>query len=888
MNPGDMLVHYEILEKAGVGGMGEVYRAKDTRLDRTVAIKIMSETMAMNEDLRSRFQREAKAISSLNHPNICTLFDVGHEDDTDFLVMEYIEGESLAERLTQGPLATADLLSIAIQVADGLDAAHRQGLIHRDLKPGNIMLTRSGAKILDFGLAKISAPGINNASSATMATIPMTAPLTMDGTILGTIQYMAPEALEGNEADARSDIFAFGALLYELATGQKAFAGKSQASLIASILKEKPAPVSQIQPLAPPMLEQVIDQCLAKDPTDRWQTAGDLKRALQWIVDGGSQAGVPVKVSKRRKTREIVLMGVVAVFALIALGLGASVWQLNQREERVVRSNVQLAEGTELWGLAGGMAEISPDGLKLAYVARDSTSDEPQIWVRSLDQLEGLPLPGTNGATFPFWSPDSRYIAYFADGKLKKVLSTGGPSLTLCEAANGRGGTWSAEDIILFTPTQTDVIHRVAAAGGDPMVVTVRDTLRGDFTHRWVHFLPDGRQFLFHLRTNSDAGGEKDAVCLGSLDSPETSVIVRARSNAVYADGQLFFMREQTLMALPFDPDQGMATGDAVPFAEGVSTMNNWSRGVFSVAPGGLLVYRAGQVAAGSQLEIMGLDGSPHDRIGPPTTQYSPQVSPDGTRLAVEIEDVSGSSLDIWLWDLNRKIRTRLTFDTGVDRSPLWSPDGSEVAFYSNRASGHGIYARSTDGTGNARLIAAISEGRIFPSDWSPDGSTIAFTWVNGGDGSIWTVLADGSEPPQPFLDSPFTDWGARFSPDGRWVALSSEESGLEEVYVTSYPVPGSKWQISTGEGDRPRWGPDGTKLYYLDNDDHLNVAEIDGTGEAFKVGKVRQMHELNPSRPGSIFDLFPDGERMVINHRLGVSALTRLVLVQNWPQEMP
>ncbi len=887
LTPGQKLGHYEITGAIGAGGMGEVYKATDTRLDRTVAIKIMPDHVAMNEELRSRFQREAKAISSLNHPNICTLHDVGHEDGTDFLVMEFIEGESLAQRLKQGPLSTQEALQIAIQIADGLDSAHRQGLVHRDLKPGNVMLTRAGAKILDFGLAKLSSPAMPGESSASQVTIPVTAPLTVDGTILGTIQYMAPEALEGTEADARADIFAFGALLYEMVTGQKAFVGKSQASLIASILKETPAPVSQIQPLAPPMLEQVIDQCLAKEPADRWQTAGDLKRALQWIVDGGSQAGVPVTVSRRRKKREGVLAAGIAVLMLVVIGLGYSIWQLSQREVRVVRSNIQLVEGSELWGLAGGMAEISPDGKQLAYVARDSTGDAPRIWVRNLAALTGIPLPGTDAAMFPFWSPDSRYIAYFADGKLKKVLANGGPSLTLCEATNGRGGSWNAEGVILFTPSQTDMIHRVPAAGGDPVAVTAPDSARGDFTHRWVHFLPDGRKFLFHDRTSSDAGGENDAVCIGSLDSPETTVLVRARSNAVYADGQVFFVRENTLMALPFDPEAGRASGDAIPVAEGVSTMNNWSRGVFSVAPGGLLVYREGVVASGSQLEIMGLDGSPHGRIGPPTTQYSPRVSPDGTLLAVEIEEVSTSSMDIWLWDLDRGIRTRLSFDTGVDRTPIWSPDGREVAFYSNRADGRGIYARLADGTGSARLVVATPEGRIFPADWSPDGRFISYTSIVGGNADIMIVAADGSEPPRPFLETPFPEWDARFSPDGRWLAVTSEESGREEVYVTPFPGPGSKWQISNKEGDRPKWSADGKSLYYLDNDDHLNVAEVDGSSEAFKVGQVRQLFELNPARPGSIFDLFPDGQRMVVNHRLGGSELSRLVLVQNWPAEL-
>ena len=884
LQPGQKLSHYEIVAAIGAGGMGEIYKATDTRLERTVAIKVMPDTITISEDLRARFQREAKAISSLNHPNICTLYDVGHTDGIDFLVMELLEGESVAERLKKGPLPTAETLRVGIQVADALDAAHRQGLIHRDLKPGNVMLTRDGAKVLDFGLAKVNSSG--SGDSAPQATMTMTTPLTMEGTILGTMQYMAPESLEGTEADARSDIFAFGALLYEMATGQPAFEGKSHASLIASILKETPAPVSQLQPLAPPMLEQVIDQCLAKDPDQRWQTAGDLKRALQWIVDGGSQAGVPAPVSRRRKRRETVLMATVGVLALVAIFLGYTAWRAGQREVRVVRSNIQLAEGTELWGMAGGMAELSPRGDILAYVARDSTGDNPKLWVRALDSLTGLPLPGTDYATFPFWSPDGRYIAFFAEGKLKKILATGGPTLTLCDAANGRGGSWNADNVIIFTPTSTDVIHRVPAAGGKPVTVTVRDTTYQDYTHRWARFLPDGRSFLYFARTESDGGGEQDAICIGSLDSPETIRLIRAKSNAVYADGQVFFVRERTLMALPFDPGARSATGDAVPVAERVSTMPNWSRGIFTVAESGLLVYREGDVSAGSQLEIMGLDGSPQRRVGPAVTQYNVRVSPDGKRLAVDNEDLASANVDIWIWDLEREIRTRLTFDEAVDRNPIWSPDGSQIAYFSIRSNGKGLYVKATDGTGEARQILT-TEGRLFPTSWSPDGKYITGFEMKAGTTDIWVVRADGSTEPENFLAGHLGEWDPAFSPDGRWLAFSSDETGREEVYVTPFPGPGGKWQVSTNEGDRPRWSADGMHIYYLDNDDHLNVAEVDGSGAAFNVGKVRQLFELNPSRPGCIYDLFGDGERMVVNHRLGMDQMTRLVLVQNWPEEL-
>jgi Tol biopolymer transport system component len=884
LSSGQKLGHYEIVAALGAGGMGEVYKATDTRLERTVAIKILPSHVALSEDMRARFQREARTISSLNHPHICTLHDVGHEDGVDFLVMEYIEGQTLAQRLESGPLGTEETLRIAIQVADALDKAHRQGLVHRDLKPGNIMLTGDGAKLLDFGLAKSGPSGVAG-ESATRITMTMSTPLTVNGTIVGTIQYMAPEALEGVEADARSDIFAFGALLYEMTTGQKAFTGKSQASLIASILKEQPAAVTQLQPLVPPMLEQVIDQCLAKDPDQRWQTAGDLKRALAWIAQGGSQAGVPVTVSRRRKRRETVLWSVIGVLVLGAAFLGWTAWRLAQREVQVVRSNIQLPEGTELWDYVGGMAELSPDGTRLAYVARDSLSEAPRLWVRPLESLEGLPLPGTDYASFPFWSPDGRYIGFFAEGKLRKILATGGPALTLCEAPSGRGGSWNADGEIVFSPSSNGILQRIPAAGGTAVACTGRDSVHGDYTHRWPHFLPDGRSFLFFARTLSDAGGEDDAICLGSLDSPEVIRLERAKSNAAYSAGQIFFVRENTLMALPFDAGRREVTGDAVPVAERVSTVPNFSRGVFSVSRG-LLVYRQGEVLIGSQLEIMGLDGAPIARIGEPLLQFSPKISPDGTRIAVDTDDASQGNVDIWIWDLRRSIRTRLTFDPAMDRTPVWSPDSRQVAYFSARTDSGGVYVKAADGTGAPRLVAA-ARGLLFPMSWSPDGRYIAYVDVDSGNGDIWVATVDGSEEPRAVVASEFEEWDGYFSPDGRWLALTSKESGREEVYVTPFPGPGGKWQVSTNEGDRPRWSADGTKLYYLDNDDHLNVAEFTVDGDAFAVGAVQTMFELNPSRPGTIYDLFPDGERLLVNHRLGTDQLTRLVLVQNWPQTL-
>lgn len=536
ISTGTKLGPYEIIEQAGAGGMGEVYKAKDICLERTVALKILPATIAGMPDFKQRFEREAKAISSLNHPNICTLYDIGKQNGTDYLVMEFIEGETLGDRLSKGPMSTEELLPIAIQIADALDKAHKQGLVHRDLKPGNVMLAKDGAKLLDFGLAKMQVESNDNKN----ASVTLTSALTGAGTIVGTMQYMAPEQLEGKEADSRSDIFSFGILLYEMSTGVKAFKGDSQASLIASIMKEKPRSASEIQPLVPPMLEQVINQCLAKDPDQRWQSAGDLKRSLKWVSEGGSQVGLPAVVSRKRKVRELTLTIVSIVLFLAAVTSSYFLWQKYNEPKQVIKAHILAPENNEHLTFAGGSISISPNGEMLAFVAKDSVTKKTQLWVRPLNSLASLPLPGTDDAYLPFWSPDSRYIAFFTDNKLKKILATGGPTLTLCGAVTGRDGSWNQDDIILFTPTYNGVIHKVSAAGGEAVPITVLDTSFADKTHRWVKFLPDGEHFLFYVRTGSGAGGENDAICLGSLGSDTFERIIPASSTVDYANGYIF------------------------------------------------------------------------------------------------------------------------------------------------------------------------------------------------------------------------------------------------------------------------------------------------------------------------------------------------------------
>ncbi len=561
LTPGTRLGPYEVLAPLGAGGMGEVYRAKDTRLDRTVAVKVLPSDLAADADRRARFEREGRAVSSLNHPHICTLHDVGRESGVqgtiDYLVMEYVEGETLDDRLAKGPLPLDQVLRFGAEIADALDKAHRHGIVHRDLKPGNVMLTRSGTKLLDFGLAKQSGVGGKSEPLSTLET--KAKPLTTEGTLLGTFQYMAPEQLEGREADARTDIFALGALLYEMASGKRAFTGKNQASLIAAIMSSEPAPISTVQPTTPAALDWVIKTCLAKDPDERWQSAHDVVSQLTWIAHGGSQAGLPGPTAVRRKSRERLLWGL-TVLAL-GLALAANLFNARRRAEPqgAVRSSIVLPEKSALRA-----AVLSPDGTKMVCVARDATGRNV-LWIRLLDSLVLQPLSGTENPAFPFWSPDSRSIGFFADGKLKRIDASGGPAQTLCDAPIGRGGSWSRDGVILFAPVPDGPLYRVPASGGTATRATQKDPVRGETSHRWPFFLPDGKHFLYLVASfGSHAQQEKIGVYVASLDSKEETLLVRTSSSVAYAaPGYLLFFRERNLLAQPFDQKSLRTTGDA-------------------------------------------------------------------------------------------------------------------------------------------------------------------------------------------------------------------------------------------------------------------------------------------------------------------------------------
>jgi Tol biopolymer transport system component len=885
LTTGTKLGPYEIQSPLGAGGMGEVYRARDTRLDRTVAVKILPAHLSDNPEAKQRFDREARAISSLNHANICTLYDVGHQDGIDYLVMEFLEGETLADRLAHGPLPPDQLLRYAIEICEGLEKAHKTGVIHRDLKPGNIMLTKAGAKLMDFGLAK-AATTAPPASSLTMTISHPSAgqPLTQQGTIVGTFQYMSPEQIEGKEADARSDIFALGAVLYEMATGKRAFTGKTQATIIAAILAAEPPSITSLQPMSPPAVERVVKVCLAKDPDERFQSVHDLKLQLKWIAEGGSQAGVPAPVAARRKNCERILIAAVAVCAILAAaGIAGSILYSKKADSlhKVVRAQIGPPERYSFTSVnVSEHAVISPDGSTIAFIAEGE--GKGFLFVRPLPAATAQPLAGTEGAYYPFWSPDSKFIGFFANGTLKKVEASGGVVQSLCDAPYGRGGSWNRDGVILFTPGIHDVIYRLPDGGGQPVAAT-RVKKAGVYAgSRWPYFLPDGRHFLY---VGTEADDPRGKVYAASLDSSEAKLILDDNSNAAYANGYIFFTKDGNLVAQPFDPDRLTVSGNPVPVASKVDYYEFKALGNFSVSQNGVLVYRS---AFSNSSRVVWLDrtGKQIATLGDPGKYGLGRLSPDGRTVVLTREDPADSTKsDLWLLEVQRGIFSRLTFHPGPAYSAAWSPDGSRLAI---AATATPVQITPANGNGTPVTVSAELVARVY--DWSPDGHTILVQQQNSSTGmDIYSLpVSDKPEHLTPVLNSQFDEMSSRLSPDGRWLAYISNESGRGEAYVVPFPQKGGRWQISNNGvamgASGLAWSRDGKQLYFRDNAGPLMAVDVQPQGNEFHSGLPRQIFTaVGGVRP---MDTAPDG-RILVMVQADQEVSPPLTLVLNWDAEI-
>jgi Tol biopolymer transport system component/predicted Ser/Thr protein kinase len=829
--------------------MGEVYKARDTRLDRSVAIKVSHETFS------DRFEREARSIAALNHPNICHLYDVG----PNYLVMELIDGAPL-----KGPLPLERALDYACQILDALDAAHSKGITHRDLKPANILVTKSGIKLLDFGLAKQSTP--IKETDATRA-------LTEQGAIVGTLNYMSPEQLQSKAADQRSDIFSFGLVLYEMLMGKQAFEGTSAASVIAGIL-ERPAP--SIAGVAPAALDRILARCLEKDPEERWHSAHDLRCALDLGVTENGAIASPARV----RTLRWIPAG---VFLLIATALGLRFLEPHEAT-RALSAVILPPESSGLEFTNGlGLPALSPDGSKVVFGARTADGKAP-LWVRPLDSAAMQPLAGTDGATFPFWSPDSRSIGFFADGKLKRIDASGGPALTLADAINARGGSWSRLGTIAFAPSNAGGLRRISETGGPSAPLAEPGS-------RFPWFLPDGAHFLYaHQGQVTDASV---SIRVGSLDGEGGTALLPSNSNAIYAHGHVLFLRDGTLMAQAFDHRRLRTVGEAIPLAEGVaSVLNSRTAGVFSASENGMLVYRSGAKDSSVILAWFDRAGKQLSTAGDPIPLSSSiRLSPDGKILAFSA--VERSYANVWTVDLARGLRTRLTFDPAVDREPIWSPDQSTIVFGSLRKNRFiDLYRRATNGVGSDELLYADETNKT-PRSWSPDGKVILYTSLdaNLAEPRMWALPVTAAEPgtsarPLQLVQGPAGGF-AQFSPDGHWVAYISVESGVAELFVIPFPPSGGKRLVGPTALANPQWRKDGKEIFFVARDRRIMSADISMRNGTIEVGSVRALFGPIGESPGVVtFEVMGDGQRFLVPVIPNPKS-EPLTLIENWTAKL-
>ena len=882
--PGTKLGPYEILSPLGAGGMGEVYRARDTRLDRSVAIKILPHHLSADSSAKLRFEREAKTVSALNHPNICSLFDVGSQDGIEFLVMECIEGESLAQRIAKGALPTEQVLKIGTEIADALDKAHRSGVVHRDLKPGNIMLTKTGAKLLDFGLAK---PATAPVSAVTLTNVAASSPVTEQGTIVGTFQYMSPEQVEGKELDGRSDIFSLGAVLYEALTGQRAFEGRSQLSVASAILEKDPAPISSIKPLTPRALDHIIRRCLAKDPDDRWQSARDLAlelRALSTLDPSSQSSAVALPVARRKNQREL-LAWAVATLSLLAAAALLLVHHNRANSDVPLYSSIVPPAGTsfEIEGDLGKQPALSPDGLSLVFGAGG------ELYLHSLRNGTARVLTGAHGAVSPFWSPDGSSIGFFAEGKVKTLDINSGVVRVICDAPAPRGGAWGPNGVILFTPSPRDSIFQVSANGGTPTRITTIDE-KIHSTHRWPVFLPDGQHFLYYAASHASAQSLQSGVYVASLDGKLNRFLVASPAAGTFSQGNLLFAKESGLLAQPLDLHSFTLTGSPRPLVDSVVIdLGVWHMTVAAAASSDNLVYQTGSAMALTRLEWVDRTGAHLSYVGDKAVFFGPRLSKDGQRFLITFGDPSP---DIWVFDSSGTNKTRLTFDGTITGEASWSPDNSRFTSILGLANSvFHVIIRSAGGSGQS-LTVSTPQGTNAVTDWSPDGKWVLVEHQTPSSYDVMAVPVDSAavQPRVVFSASsaPGPSSSGQFSPDGKYVALTVLLASGPEVFIVPFTGGTGMWQVSTDGGHWARWSRDGKQLYYVNVKNEVNTVEIREKADGLEVGHPVPLFSFRPSprvyRLGLInYDISPDGKKFLL-----VTAADEnnrpLTLLQNWP----
>jgi len=879
IEPGTSLLHYRLVEKIGEGGMGVVWKAVDTTLDREVAIKVLPPNLATDPERLARFEREARLLASLNHPHIASVFGLHEVRGLRFLAMEYVSGENLAQRLRRGPLLLEDAIAYARQIATAVETAHEAGVVHRDLKPANIVLAAGDTvKVLDFGLAKALDAGGGSSPRDPAHSPTVTSAGTLAGVILGTAAYMAPEQAKGRSVDRRADIWAFGAVLWEMLTGTPLFRGETISETLAAVLRDE-IDWSALPAATPRFVSALLRRCLDRDPSTRLQAIGEARVALGRPGEADSALAATATPAARRGVR------LAWWLPLPALGLGVlfGLWLSSPAGDspRLLRAELLPPAGAEyeFEDRQPGPVSVSPDGSRIVFAARDENR-EVALWVRTLDEEQARPLSGTEAASYPFWSPDGRSIGFFAEGKLRRIDTTGGPVLTICDAPFGKSGSWNADNVIVFAPSYNTGIYRVSADGGSPEPLTELSSEQSENSHRFPIFLPDGKRFLFLARRTGPGATDDNAILVSSLDGGEPRFLMNAPTDVALSAGHLLYLRDRVLLARRFDASRLEFTGDPYPLTEGVRILSGAAKAVFSASANGVLVYDRGD-DIGERLTWLDFKGNRLEELGEPATFYTPSISPDGTRVAVTRAEAGGKE-DVWVYDSGRGAATRVTSGASNSRDAIWMPDGKRLVYRTRTGEALDLFLISAEGVGKPKLLLADKYDKQ-PCSVSRDGSWLLYQTTPGKTGfDLYALPLDGevAGDPVPYLDGPYDEFGGKFAPDGHWVAYESNESGRSEIYVASFPEPEIVRRVSTNGGRTARWAPDGSRLVYVTPEGVIYAAEVRFDGGGLSIGTPEVMFDLfHPVYED--YDITSD--RVLLSERESRGAASPLTLVLNW-----